>query len=244
MAPHPDLAAEQAYIDHAYACLESSRRGRHPPDVDGRGRPGRHRPGPVRARRHLRHGREPADAARSWATPRCASAGSTGSRRRPTASPRASTSAASRSPTPSRSRSSSTGGPRSPSRSTGPPGASPWAWPAAATSPPAAASCSAIEDELFGDTLDGLGMRRRRRRAPGHRSGRALHRARGGPHRPAGRHRRHHPGRAGRDHPRPAARRAGGAGRARAPARRWWRCTGPPTSSTPTGSRSRARACW
>jgi len=25
MAPHPDLAAEQAYIDHAYACLESSR---------------------------------------------------------------------------------------------------------------------------------------------------------------------------------------------------------------------------
>ena len=25
MASHPDLAAEQAYIDHAYACLESSR---------------------------------------------------------------------------------------------------------------------------------------------------------------------------------------------------------------------------
>src|SRR6478735_1748374 len=25
MAQHPDLAAEQAYIDHAYACLESSR---------------------------------------------------------------------------------------------------------------------------------------------------------------------------------------------------------------------------
>ena len=31
---------------------------------------------------------------------------------------------------------------------------------------------------------------------------------------------------------------------ARAPARRWWRCTAPRTSSTPTGSRSRARACW
>ena len=28
----------------------------------------------------------------------------------------------------------------------------------------------------------------------------------------------------------------------RAPARRWWRCTGPPTSSTPTGSRWRTRA--
>ena len=25
MAPHPDLDAEQAYIDHAYACLELSR---------------------------------------------------------------------------------------------------------------------------------------------------------------------------------------------------------------------------
>ena len=70
MAPHPDLAAEQAYIDHAYACLESSRRGGHPPDVDGRGRPGRHRAGPVRARGHLRHGRQPARPSSSWATPR------------------------------------------------------------------------------------------------------------------------------------------------------------------------------
>ena len=26
MAPHPDLDAEQAYIDHAYACLEESRK--------------------------------------------------------------------------------------------------------------------------------------------------------------------------------------------------------------------------
>ena len=25
LAPHPDLEAEQAYIDHAYACLEQSR---------------------------------------------------------------------------------------------------------------------------------------------------------------------------------------------------------------------------
>ena len=25
MARHPDLAAEQSYIDHAYACLESTR---------------------------------------------------------------------------------------------------------------------------------------------------------------------------------------------------------------------------
>ena len=54
MASHPDLAAEQAYIDHAYACLESSRQAADPPDLDGRGRPGRHRAGPLRARGHLR----------------------------------------------------------------------------------------------------------------------------------------------------------------------------------------------
>ena len=30
----------------------------------------------------------------------------------------------------------------------------------------------------------------------------------------------------------------------RAPARRSWRCTAPPTSCTPTASRSRTRACW
>jgi hypothetical protein len=63
------------------------------------------------------------------------------------------------------------------------------------------------------------------------------------PHRSARRHRRHHPGRAGRDHPRrcPAS---WWCRAVPAPARPWWRCTGPPTCSTPTGSRSRARACW
>ena len=30
MASHPDLAAEQAYIDHAYDCLEAAR-ARRPP---------------------------------------------------------------------------------------------------------------------------------------------------------------------------------------------------------------------
>ncbi len=73
-----------------------------------------------------------------------------------------------------------------------------------------------IEDELFGEghlgigtTSDGASPRRARRPA------RLLHaarRARAGPHRPAGRHRRHHPGRAGRDHPLAAGRRARRAG--------------------------------
>ena len=142
-----------------------------------------------------------------------------------------------------RSRSSSTGGPRWPSPSTGPPAASRWAWPAAATSPPAAASCLGIEDELFGDTLASLGVGRRVGRARGHRPGRADRRPRDRPHRPAQRHRRHHPGRAGRDHP---GRRCPACSSCRAgpaPARPSWPCTAPPTCSTRTGSRSRARAC-
>ena len=139
---HPDLAAEQAYIDHAYQCLESQpRRGladAQPP----RGHPRRHVPGPLRARRVRRGRGQPADPAR----PRQRRAGVRPHRphgRDPRRPRDASTSAAWRSPTRRASRSSSTGGPRSPSRSTGPPGASRWASPAAATSPCRAASCSA-----------------------------------------------------------------------------------------------------
>ena len=58
-------------------------------------------------------------------------------------------------------------------------------------------------------------------------------RARAGPHRPARRHRRHHPGRAGRDHPVAAVRACSSSRAARARARRSWPCTAPPTSSTP-----------
>ena len=54
-------------------------------------------------------------------------------------------------PTNARSRSSSTGGRRSPSRSTGRPAATPWAWPGAGTSPSTAGTLLGIEDELFGE---------------------------------------------------------------------------------------------
>ena len=75
----------------------------------------------------------------------------------------------------------------------------------------------AIEDELFGESAGLLGGELavvddgREIRGQQH----ADRRPRGGPHRPAVRHRRHDPGRAGRDHPRRAARRARGAGRPR-----------------------------
>ena len=58
------------------------------------------------------------------------------------------------------------------------------------------------------------------------------------------RHRRHHPGRTGRASSAPSCPACWWSRAARAPARPWWRCTGPPTCSTPTGSRWRARACW
>ena len=48
---HPDLADEQAYIDHAYDCLDKSTAGRVEAAGPQRGRPRRHLPGPVRAQR-------------------------------------------------------------------------------------------------------------------------------------------------------------------------------------------------
>ena len=138
---HPDLAAEQAYIDHAYDCLERARAGGHPAAVDGRGRQGRHRAGPLGAGDD-RGATSPQRLA--YLQPRRRQPGVRAHRPGPVRGRRhASTSAASPWPTSTRSRSSSTGGRRWPSRSTGPPAASRWAWSAAATSPPAAASCSA-----------------------------------------------------------------------------------------------------
>jgi hypothetical protein len=58
------------------------------------------------------------------------------------------------------------------------------------------------------------------------------------------RHRRHHPGRAGRGDPRRLPGRDRSSAVAPAPARPWWRCTAPPTCSTPTGAASNAAACW
>ena len=63
LTSHPELAAEQAYVDHAYDCLESARdRARGSAD-DGRGRQGRHRAGPLGAGDDRGQHRHPADAA-------------------------------------------------------------------------------------------------------------------------------------------------------------------------------------
>ena len=90
----------------------------------------------------------------------------------------------------------------------------------------------AIEDELFGEGH--LGVTGERRPVglldPAGRAGDPTHG-------PARRHRRHHPGPAGRDHPFCRSRASSWCRAGRAPARRSWRCTGPPTSSTRTGSR-------
>ena len=153
MAPHPDLAAEQAYIDHAYACLESTRQAasRLTSMVEvGRGGTEQARfereviydtvvnrltqLAAGRRRTVLRPHRPGADD-RPTGTGALLHRPHRGQRRR------------------ARSRSSSTGGRRWPSRSTGRPAASRWAWPGAATSPPGAAQLLGIEDELFGDTL-------------------------------------------------------------------------------------------
>ncbi len=106
------------------------------------------------------------------------------------------TSAGSRSPTTTSPRSSSTGAPPSPSPSTGRPRSSRWASPAAGTSRPTAGASSAIDDEVFdADATAESGLHGGGRR-------RAARRARPGAHRTDARHRRHHPGRAGRSHPR------------------------------------------
>ena len=79
-----------------------------------------------------------------------------------------------------------------------------------------------LEDELFGDGHLGVGhddglltasTADRHGPTTAARLQHPARRARARPHRPARRHRRHDPGRAGRDHPQPASRRAGRAGR-------------------------------
>ena len=149
---HPDLEAEQAYIDHAYDCLDEARaRANKLQSMVEVGRGGTEQARFERdviwdtilhrlTQLHLgdaslcfgRIDQEPSSNG-NGAHPNGAS-GAPSARR--------TTSGASRCPTRTRSRSSSTGGLRWPSRSTGPPGGSRWAWPAAATSPPAAAPSS------------------------------------------------------------------------------------------------------
>ena len=95
-----------------------------------------------------------------------------------------------------------------------------------------------LDDEVFDlDRADADPPRDRGRRgAPG--------RPRAVPHRADGRHRGHHPGRAGRDHPGRAARHPGRHRRAGHRARPRWPSTGPPTCSTPTASGWRTPGCW
>ena len=103
----------------------------------------------------------------------------------------------------------------------------------------------AIEDELFGESAGLFGWRavdhRRRSRDP--RSQHAHPRPRGGAHRPP--HATSSPrSRASRTRSSAPSSPACSWCRADpAPARPWWRCTAPPTCSTRTGSRSRARGC-
>ena len=217
---HPDLADEQAYIDSR---LRVSRAQPRPPR-GGCGTSTR----PTSAARS-RPASSATSSTRRWssasptstsATPRSCSAASTATPRRPTATRELPHRAPGRGRRGLASRSWSTGGRRSPSRSTGPPGASRWASPAAATSPSRAASCSASRTSCSAtghlgvghdEGLDATTTRRRAARAA--RLQHAARRARARAHRHARRHRRHHPGRAGRDHPLPAGRRARRAGR-------------------------------
>ena len=218
---HPDLADEQAYIDHAYECLEQSRtaawklRDLSEADLGGTFQARFERNAFDEAAGQPPTQLDLGDAAlcsaaidRYAETPRRADS-------------RASTSGASPWPTSTANRSSSTGGRPSPSRSTAPPAASRWASPAAATSPSRAARCSASRTSCSARATSASATTRGSPSRPasaaaGRRAPRLLHaarRARARPHRHARRHRRHDPGRAGRDHPLAAGRRARRAGR-------------------------------
>ena len=214
-------------------------RGRHPAELDGRGRPRRHRAGPLRARRHLGHDAAPAVAA----APRRRLAVLRSHRRggRPDALLHRAHRGQRRSAGAGHRRLAGPGGravlPRHRAATT-------WAWPGAGTSPPGAGCCSTSRTSCSATPPPPSASIRSA--APNGISGHgalisaletvALGQAR--------RHRRHHPGRAGRDHPGRAARACWWCRAVPARARRWWRCTAPPTCCTPTGSRSRARACW
>ena len=248
---HPDLAAEQAYIDHAYACLERSPAGRLPDAGAHRGGAGRHPPGPLRAGR-LRRGHLSAGSPSSTSRDAALVFGRIDRRRRRHAGRRS-----------SRSVESFHIGRLAVADEEREPVVIDWRAPVAepfyratGRDPMGLArrrhfsvrgrQLLDIEDELFGA---GPPRHRHDIEDDGARFGAARlqhadRRPRAGPHRPARRHRRHDPGRAGRDHPlarRPACSscRAG-----RAPARPSWRSTAPPTSSTRTASRWRTRACW
>ena len=155
------------------------------------------------------------------------------------------------------SRWSSTGAPRWPSRSTGQPASTRRGWPGAGISPCVAGPCSAWRTSTSSTPTAGAGtLARRRTDQAGDRGGSACSptdwssaaRARSSP--PSVR-----PGPATwatSSAPSSASRTRSSAPRwpasswsraVPAPARRPWRCTGPPTSSTPTASRSSARAC-
>ena len=246
---HPDLAAEQAYLDHAYRVPGACPAGRVPDAGAHRGGAGWHPPGPLRAGR-LRRGHlqpaHPARPARRGAGVRAhrpPDADATARRREqprrrvvPHRPPRRGRRGA-------RSGRHRLAGAGRRALLPGHRAATRWASSAAATSPSQGRQLLGIEDELFGD--EPPRHRQRGATAPV-RPARLQHadrRPRAGPHRPARRHRRHHPGRAGRDHPlarRPAC---SSCRAARAPARPWSPCTAPPTCSTRTASRSRTRAC-
>ena len=90
----------------------------------------------------------------------------------------------------------------------------------------------AVADDLFGGGGDEAHDPAAGRRRP-------AGRARAGPDRRDARHRRHHSGRAGRDHPGPARPSSSPCRAARARARRRSGCTVPPSSSTTTRALSR-----
>ena len=192
MSQHPELVAEQAYIDHAYECLDRAReqaiRLRGMTEV-GRGGT---RPGPLRARRDRRDRRATGSPSSSSATPRWCSAASTATRARATFYiGRLAVADERQEPVVVDWRA---------------PVAEPF-YRATGRAPMGlarrrhfaarAAAARGIEDELFGEQRrNGDGTT-----ALGRATACAHRRARDGAHRPARRHRRHDPGRAGRDHP-------------------------------------------
>ena len=241
MTTHPELAAEQAYIDHAYECLDGARAAAARLESMVEVGRGRHRAGPVRAGRHLGHDGPPARASSTWATPASCSAASTPTTRRrllhrPGGGVRRATRAGRR-------RLAGAGGrallpgDRPGADGPGPPPALRHPRPHAARH--RGRAVRRLRRIALGDGATSSAERN----GAHHRPRRPHRRPRDEPHRPAHRHRRHHPGRAGRDHPLRAARASSSCRAAPAPARPSSPSTAPPTSSTRTASRSRARAC-
>ena len=229
---HPELAAEQAYVDLAYECLERTRksawrlRDLNEADLGGtfqarfernafdeallkrldRPRPRRRRPR-VRPHRPLR--REPADHRELPHRPvgRRRRSVRTGGRRLAGAGGRAVLPG-------HRSRAD---GPRAAPtlRRRGAHGARSSRTSCSGAGTSASATTTGWSRKVMRSVTRARGRRRGRRRRA--RSARLLDAAggpRAGPHRHVGRHRRHDPGRAGRDHPLPAGRRADRPGRA------------------------------